>query len=75
MCKYLNIKHNTTTPYHPSANGQVERINRTIKESLRRALDAHPETAWWEWIPDIALVLRMTVARSHGISPYLVVFK
>ena len=32
-CKKLGIEHRTTKPYHPWTNGQVERMNRTIKQA------------------------------------------
>jgi hypothetical protein len=33
VCKQNNIEHRLTKPNHPWTNGQVERINRTIKEA------------------------------------------
>ena len=32
-CNELGIQHRTTKPFHPWTNGQVERMNRTIKEA------------------------------------------
>ena len=32
-CLELGIEHRTTQPYHPWTNGQVERMNRTLKEA------------------------------------------
>ena len=32
-CKELALAHRTTQPFHPWTNGQVERMNRTIKEA------------------------------------------
>ena len=33
VCRANNIEHRLTKPYHPWTNGQVERMNRTIKEA------------------------------------------
>ena len=75
MSELLGITHKTTAAYHPSANGQAERINRIIKEAVTRLVDSAPGTGWWEWIADVAFMLRVSMAKSHGYSPYLVVFK
>jgi transposase InsO family protein len=31
----LQIKHQLTTPYHPKANGMMERLHRRLKDALR----------------------------------------
>jgi transposase InsO family protein len=36
LTETYNIKHITTTAYHPQGNGQVERMNRTIKNILSK---------------------------------------
>ena len=36
-CTELNIEHRLTRPNHPWTNGQVERINRTLKEATVRS--------------------------------------
>ena len=33
-CQQHGIRHKTTRPYRPQTNGQVERMNRTIKEAI-----------------------------------------
>ncbi|GAB3879843.1 hypothetical protein GCM10028824_44010 [Hymenobacter segetis] len=33
ICRALGVKHRLTKPAHPCTNGQVERMNRTIKEA------------------------------------------
>ncbi len=35
-CKKHGIRHKTTQPYRPQTNGQVERMNRTIKEATTK---------------------------------------
>ncbi len=42
ICKILNIRNQFTTTYHPQANGQVERFNRTLKSSIKAYLEDHP---------------------------------
>lgn len=37
MCHRHGIEHRLTKPFHPWTNGQVERMNRTIKEATVRA--------------------------------------
>ena len=38
VCYRHGIEHRLTKPFHPWTNGQVERMNRTIKEATTRAL-------------------------------------
>ena len=33
-CKSINIKHKTTTAFHPQSNGMVERFHRQLKNSI-----------------------------------------
>jgi transposase InsO family protein len=36
MCREHGIEHRLTKPHHPWTNGQVERMNRTLKEATVR---------------------------------------
>ena len=75
MCEGLVVEHTTSGAHHPRAMGQVERMNRSVNGLIVQALLGNPATAWWEWVPDIAMILRMTAARSHGFTPYFLVYK
>lgn len=61
----LGVNHLTTTPYHPQANGLVERFHRTLKASLR----CHPDESWYDALPLILLSLRVQLKFDIGVSP------
>jgi hypothetical protein len=46
----LNIKQITTTPYHPQSNGDVERLNGTLKSFLKLYVNEH-HTDWDVLLP------------------------
>ncbi|XP_023239035.1 uncharacterized protein LOC111637698, partial [Centruroides sculpturatus] len=50
----LGIKQICTTPYHPAANGMVERLHRTLKAALR----CHGGDDWANVLPTVLLGLR-----------------
>ena len=50
LCTLLGIKNVFTSTYHPQANGQVERFNRTIIASLRHYVNDHPKD--WDLFTD-----------------------
>ena len=51
MC---GIHHIRTTPYHPAANGLVERLHRTLKTAIM----SHECTSWTEALPIVLLGIR-----------------
>ena len=47
--KSLDVKHGTTTPYHPQCNGQVESFNKVMAAYLRKVMaDAEASSLDWE---------------------------
>ena len=69
----LGIKHIFGSPWHPQAQGLVERYNKTIKESVRTLIDAN-QTNWCEFISPIVFAMNVSEAYSLGYSPYLLLF-
>ncbi|XP_071498339.1 uncharacterized protein [Diadema antillarum] len=68
MCKLLRIYKARTTPYRPSANGQVERFNRTLMDAVRCYIDKS-QCQWDQYLAQIAGAIRSTVNRSTGFTP------
>lgn len=68
ICEVLKISKTRTTPFRASANGQVERFNRTLMDAVRCFVSKTPGD-WDESIPQIASALRSCGNRSTGFTP------
>ena len=73
LVKVWGIKHLMTTPYHPEANGLVERFHRRLKEALI-ALGAEEPSQWFWKLPCVLLAIRTTIKPDIGASPADLVF-
>ena len=71
--RLLSIKQLTTTPYHPSCNGLVERFNGTLKTMLRRVSEEQPKM-WDRFIPSLLFAYRESVQESTGFSPFQLLY-
>ncbi len=61
----LGIKSKLTTPYHPQANGAVERFHRRLKDALRARLAG---SDWPSHLPWVLLSLRAAPREDSGVS-------
>ena len=67
MCDMLQIAKTRTTPYRSSANGQVERMNRSILQILRCFIqDQQPD--WDLHMGTVGIAIRSTVNRQTGFT-------
>ena len=73
LAKTWGIKHIMTTPYHPEANGLVERFHRRLKEALIALGSDSPEQWFWR-LPCVMLAIRTTIKPDIGASPADLVF-
>jgi len=58
-----------SSPYHPQANGLVERFNQTLGRALRKMVDQHPER-WDQHIATILMGYRASMQASTEYSPF-----
>ena len=64
----MNIKHVTTSPYHPQCNGLTERFNCTLCALLEK--NGEYDDCWHEMIPAIIFAYRTNIHTSTGYSPF-----
>jgi hypothetical protein len=62
-----------TTPYHPSTNGMVERLHRTMNSMLAKVVDADQRN-WCQLLPGVMAAYRATAHESTGFSPNVMMF-
>ena len=67
------IEKTRTTPYRPQGNGQVERFNRVIADTLSKYCAEKPQE-WDAYLPYITFVYNTTVHRTIGATPYSMIF-
>lgn len=60
----LGINHLRTTPYHPQANGHVERMHRQLKTALK----CHNSSSWTAALPIVLLGMRTSCKEDIGSS-------
>ena len=68
ICDVLHIHKTRTTPYRPSANGQVERMNRCLMDAVRCFVNKSQKD-WDVYLSQIAGALRSSVNRNTGFTP------
>ena len=62
-------KNNFTTTYHPQANGQVERYNRTILAALRTYVADHPRD-WDLYTDELTYAYNCLPHTSTDVAPF-----
>ena len=69
VCRIVGTKLRFTTTYHPQANGQVERFNRTILAALRHYISDHPKD--WDLFTDaLTFAYNTQVHTSTDCTPF-----
>jgi hypothetical protein len=58
-------------PRNPRVQGQVERVNQTIKRRLSKALNGVAEKRWVDLLPIIVRQYNTTIHRATNKSPFM----
>ena len=69
VCKQLTIKLSMSTAYHPMSDGQTERVNRTLEESLRSYVNYNQDN-WDQHLPLIEFAHNNVIHTSTNYSPF-----
>ena len=73
MCTLTGIERVVTSPYHPQANGSVERKNQTLITALRAHAFQDP-TDWDLWLDTVLLAYRSRRHTTTKFTPYQLLF-
>ena len=74
FCKQCGIRHSFSTPYHPQANGSVERLNRSQGVSLSKMVASH-QRDWYDHLFAAQFAHNTAYHETMGDTPYRIVFK
>ena len=73
LCNVWRIAKSRTTAYHPQGNGVCERVNQTIKNSLRRVqVPRHPDE-WDLTLPSVLFAYNTSIHSATGFTPFFLV--
>ena len=72
LCELLQIAKTRTTPYHPSSNGQVERYNRTLLQTIRCYIQ-NKQHDWDVHLQQIVAAIRASKSVQTGFTPNLMI--
>ena len=73
ICKLLEITKLQTTPYHPAANGIIERMHKTLKTMISHFVSDYNDS-WDEILPYCLMAYRNIPHEATKESPFFLMF-
>jgi len=73
LTSQLGLRHDSSTPYYPQANGLVESINKVLVIMIRRIIGIH-RTNWHNMLFSALWAYRTSVKNSTGFTPFQLVY-
>ena len=67
LYKKTGVTHHITSPYHPQANGLVERLNKTTTARLKTLIKQQHD--WVECLQTVAWIHRSSMHTSTNYEP------
>jgi transposase InsO family protein len=71
--RLFGVKHHITTPYRPQANGQIERIFRTIRPIVATIAVEKPQQ-WSKCLPQVAFAYNTAYHETVKNTPFFLMF-
>src|SRR3984885_5176657 len=71
--RLCQIRHSKSSAYHAMGNGAVERLNATIKSTLKKLIVEQPKE-WDRFVDPLLFALRDSVHEGHGFTPFELVY-
>ena len=73
LCDFYDVNKVEITPYKPSSNGAVERMNGKIKAILKSMVT--PDSNEWDLaLEDVQLIINKTVNETTGETPHYILY-
>ena len=69
FCRGIGATVSLTSGYHPQSNGQAERANQSLEDTLRCFCHRHP-SSWSSFLPWVEYAHNTLVSSSSGLSPF-----
>jgi transposase InsO family protein len=69
----LGLRHDSSTPYYPQANGLVEAINKVLVTMIKRIIGIH-KSNWHTMLFSALWAYRTSVKTSTGFTPFQLVY-
>ena len=73
VCQVFMIDKTRTSPYQPQGNGQVERFNRVIADTISKYCAEKPQE-WDLHLPHVNFVYNTTVHKTLGTTPFSMLY-
>jgi hypothetical protein len=73
LCELLKIKKLRSTAYHPQTNGEVERVNRTLKQLLKCYVNEQ-QNNWDQFVNQMCCAINTSVNESTNKTPFEILF-